>query len=52
MSSDAQLLPDVGFLRNIGIVLVALSLAAGAISAVGCFLVSGKGVFAQSAYPD
>ena len=52
MSHDAQLHPDVAFLRNTGVVLLVLTLAVGGISAVGCFLVTGQSAVAQSAYPD
>ena len=48
MSHDAQSAPDIVFLRNIGIVLMALTVATGAICVVGGLKYSEPLVLAQS----
>ena len=48
MSHDAQSAPDIAFLRNIGITLIALTVAVGAISVVGCLKTSEPWMLAQS----
>ncbi len=48
MSHDAQSAPDIIFLRNIGIVLMALTVATGAICVVGSIKYSEPLVLAQS----
>jgi hypothetical protein len=48
MSYDPQLEPDIVFLRNIGIALVALTLSIGAISVIGTLKTSNAVVLAES----
>jgi hypothetical protein len=48
MAHDAQSAPDVAFLRNIGIALVAITVAVGAIGVVGCLNTSEPWMLAQS----
>ena len=48
MAHDAQSTPDIAFLRNIGITLLALTVAVGAISVVGCLKTSEPWMLAQS----
>ena len=49
---DAQSVPDIAFLRNIGIALLAATFAAGAISVVGVLKTSEQVELAQSVDPD
>ena len=48
MSHDAQSAPDILFLRNIGIALIALTVATGSICVVGSLKSSESLVLAQS----
>ena len=48
MSHDSQAAPDIVFLRNIGIALVALTVATGTVSVVGCLKTSEPLLLAQS----
>jgi len=48
MSHDAQSVPDIAFLRNIGMALLALTVATGTICVVGILKYSEPLVLAQS----
>ena len=48
MSHDVQSAPDIAFFRNIGITLLALTVAVGAISVIGCLKTSETSMLAQS----
>lgn len=50
MTHNAQSAPDIAFLRNIGMTLLALTFAVGAISVVGCMNADEPLMVAQS--PD
>jgi hypothetical protein len=48
MTHHAQSAPDIAFLRNIGIALLGLTVAVGAISVVGCLKAGEPWMVAQS----
>ena len=48
MILDAQSAPDITFLRNIGIILLGLTVVVGAISVVGCLQAGEPWMIAQS----